>query len=512
MSQLGAPPTPPPPYQPPVLPPGRTQSSDIPTWVVAVAIAVAVGLAGLLGFVVLHGHGEGHSAAPTHRVAHHYPKHWNHKIAPLARYTAKQRGLAFEHPVAVRFASDAAFDKGLRNDVRLGQRLGQRQALQTAQLMRAFGLATAQPDLVRGVRYANSHQALAYYSYHAKRLWVRGHALTPAVRAALVHELTLVLQDQHFRTGPRLRKLANGTSTHPAYVVLDALTETDALRIEDRYRGTLSAAQARAVAAEDHREKRLADRDLARLPQAVRTDMEAPYYLGAALTKMMLVARGNGEANRLLHRAPGHDVALIDPLRVLDGDTDAVRVTPPALAHGDRRVGSGEFGAVSWYLLLSSRLPASSALDAADGWAGDSYVTYRHAGATCARLTFAGRTSGDASRMYAAVRQWADAATSRTSASMTGRRVHVTTCGPDKGAATGSIDQTPAMRAAITRGAFAIGIFKKTHDLQTARCGLNLILTRVTPDELADRRLGQQPSVQTRIQQVIAQCTGGTGS
>ena len=66
---------------------------------------------------------------------------------------------------------------------------------------------------------------LAYYSFRTKQITVRGRTLTPSVKATLVHELTHVLQDQHFRIGHRVKLLQRqqGPST-AQYDVLDAIS------------------------------------------------------------------------------------------------------------------------------------------------------------------------------------------------------------------------------------------------------------------------------------------------
>ena len=84
---------------------------------------------------------------------------------------------------------------------------------------------------------------------------------------------------------------------------------------------------------------------------------------------------------------------------MLDGDTGAEKVAVPKLADGEKKFDSGEFGVLTWYFMLAERLPLQEALAAADGWGGDSYVSFQRGDQTCARLSYEGETSKDTTRM-----------------------------------------------------------------------------------------------------------------
>ena len=305
MSQLGTPFSPPPPYAPPpVPPPSRPTSADIPSWVVLLAAFLAFGLAGLLAFVVVHGRDDGTATAPPPRHVHDFPKHWNHRIAPLARIAAKDRGLAYEHPVAVRFLKPAAFRRTLTKEDGKTTPRDRRQVERAEGELRALGLLSGHVDLLHAAKSANSAEVLAYYSFRTKSITVRGRTLTPSVRATLVHELTHVLQDQHFRIGHRLKALqqAKGPDTG-AYDVLDAIVEGDADRVEQLYRASLTPAQQRALDAGQRRELAGAQSGLAHVPQIMVALMSAPYELGLAMTQAVSAQGGNAAVNHLLRDA-----------------------------------------------------------------------------------------------------------------------------------------------------------------------------------------------------------------
>ncbi len=121
-------------------------------------------------------------------------------------------------------------------------------------LMRAFGLISGDVDLYKAFKDAYGGGTLAYYSFEDKRISVRGETLSPAVRPTLVHELTHALQDQYFDIGDRMKKLDKESEKGPSTSessVLQAINEGDAERVATLYRGTLTAAQRKELAASE---------------------------------------------------------------------------------------------------------------------------------------------------------------------------------------------------------------------------------------------------------------------
>src|SRR5690242_19694774 len=80
--------------------PPRPQS-NIPLWVVLVAVAVMLGLAALAAWMLIPHEDDGPS----------YPSAWDSRVAPYVKVAERQRGLYFKHPVTVRFLPPAAFEK-----------------------------------------------------------------------------------------------------------------------------------------------------------------------------------------------------------------------------------------------------------------------------------------------------------------------------------------------------------------------------------------------------------------
>ncbi len=377
------------------------------------AFVVVLTMTGTLAYVVFRRGDETPVAtAPTGKT---FPDHWNKRIAPYARIAAKQRGLEFAHPVPVRFLSPKVFAKTVTQDDADLSREDRRKVESTTGLLRALGLISGKVDLFKQENDLNGGGILAYYSYKDERITVRGHALTPAVKSTLVHELTHVLQDQHFQIGDRMKQLRHdGKDT--AESVLDAIIEGDAVRVQTRYRSSLGTHQQAVLDASQKKEDRAGLHRISRVPPALVTMMASPYTLGLQLVDTVAARGGNGAVDKLFGHPPTHETVLLDPYRLLTHQTGARHVAKPALKHGEKKFDSGELGALTWYFVLGERIPLADALAAADGWGGDSYTAYDAHGTSCVRASFVGRTPAATDRMYTGLQRWiADGSTSTAS-------------------------------------------------------------------------------------------------
>jgi hypothetical protein len=484
-------------------PPADEPSSDIPLWVLVLAVVLMLTGAGAAAVALMHdGAAE---AAPV------YPDHWDNRIVPYVKIAEKKRGLRFAHPVTVRFLPAAEFEKTTTSD---GKELDEKDRTELEQftgLMRAFGLITGDVDLFDAVNDFNSAGTLAYYSFEDKRITVRGVRVTPAVRATLVHELTHVLQDQNFAIGDRLEQLRKdsdqGGSTSEASV-LDAVIEGDATRVETAYRSSLPAKKRKALDAGRKDEVTQAGARIKKVPKVIVTMLTSPYTLGEALVQTVAADGGNAEVDTLFRDAPKHESSLLDPMELLSGKADAVKVDVPALGDGEKRFDSGEFGVLTWYLMLAERLPLLDALEAADGWGGDAYVGFEHDGSSCARISYVGDTPQDTARMLSALHRWISAERgSSATVNLEGGLVRFESCDPGNTTDVGKDASEDAVSLVALRSYFGIGMMKAGTPQKTARC-LAAKLVRAYPvSKLVDPKFGTgDPEVQSEIQRLAARC------
>ena len=167
-----------------------------------------------------------------------HPAAWDARIQPYVKIAEKQRGLEFLHPVEVRFLPPAKFEKTVTTDEKELDKDEREEIEQFTGLMRALGLLSGDVDLFKAVNDLSGGGTLAYYSFDDERITIRGEQLTPAMRSTLVHELTHVLQDQHFKVGARMsgcREEAEGRAVHLGVLHARGILEGDAERVEHLY-------------------------------------------------------------------------------------------------------------------------------------------------------------------------------------------------------------------------------------------------------------------------------------
>lgn len=447
-------------------PPAEPDEPDpqIPMWLIIGLVIVMILGAGLAGVVLLD-QMKDKDAGPA------YPKEWDARILPYVRIAEKQRGLTFLHPVAVRFLSDKDFEKTVTTDRSKLDKDERKEIEQFEGLFRALGLLGGNVDLFDAFNDARGSGTLAYYSSEDHEVVVRGHGVTRLGRPTVVHELTHVLQDQHFGIGDRLDRLNKANEKHVSteYDVYDAIVEGDASRVEADYVKTLPAKQRRAFAADQQRESKSAYRGI---PKVVVTMISSPYALGQAMVSTAAANGGNSAVDALFRDPPTHDSVLLDPLAGLATPDQPAKVEVPDLRSGEKEFESGEFGALSLYFMLAEHMPVLDALAAVDGWNGDSFVAFDRAGTTCVRSAVRGDTGADTARLFAALRTWA-AGSPGSSAQVRrdGALVRYESCDPgSKAASRGRDASVRALQTVSIRGELGAGFVKGGLPTEAARC------------------------------------------
>jgi len=454
---------------PPGPPPGPdadSSSSDIPRWVIVGLVAVMLVGAALAALAVLQGRSDSDSG-PS------YPKTWDARIVPYVKIVEKERGLTFLHPVPVRFLPDRAFEKTVTADESKLDKNERKEIDQYTGLLRALGLLSGDVDLFDAFNSAHGSGTLAYYSTDKKVIVIRGEQLTLAARPTLVHELTHVVQDQHFAIGDRLEKLrkANEKSSTTEYDVFDAIVEGDAERIATDYRSSLPPAQRRALADSEAKQRENVFAEYKKVPKVVLTMISSPYSLGEAMVQTAAANGGNAAVDDLFRDPPAHDSVLLDPLPGLAGTDKPAEVAVPALNGGEKKFVSGEFGALSLYLMLAERMPALDALSAADGWGGDAFVAFERDGTSCERTAVRGDTPQATARLGSALHRWAVASPgSGAQVQDDGALVRFESCDPGTSAAPGRDASDQALTLVSIRSQLGAVLLKQGAPAAAASC------------------------------------------
>ena len=326
---------------------------------------------------------------------------WPSAVAPIAAFVSRDRGLAFKRVVPVHLLAPGAFDARIAaEDVPAGAAARTQDRRRAAEL-RALGLLDGSVNLVQAESASDAGNVLGYYDPATGALDVRGSDLTPEVRVTIAHELTHALEDQHFG----LNRLDAAARPSGAKSALDALEEGDAVLDEDDYLGSLPWSVQRREAAQ-------AARPAPPGPAvAAIVDVEAnvPYVLGPDLVEALYAAGGNRAIDRAFADPPRTELDVLNPADDL-GPLATTPLAPPRRGPGERPDGApSDFGALTLYLTLASRLDAVAALGAADGWGGGSALQFKLAGRSCTRVDLTGRGPAATAELAAAVARWAAA-------------------------------------------------------------------------------------------------------
>ncbi|MEZ5203250.1 MAG: hypothetical protein R2701_02365 [Acidimicrobiales bacterium] len=202
-------PVPGPPPQPPGAPvpaAGSTLKPRAPIALRAVAVIIVLAMVAAGVLLVLKG-------------GRQYPSEWDPKVKDIAEWVAEARELDYEHPVKVNFLTDAEYTEHATAGGDVTDPATAAYYDDQAAQLRALGFISGKVDLASANDTLSDSGTLAYYDPDVEQVFVRGTDMTPALRVTLAHELTHVLQDQHFDL-QRMGELPSGEAS-----VLRALAE-----------------------------------------------------------------------------------------------------------------------------------------------------------------------------------------------------------------------------------------------------------------------------------------------
>jgi len=459
---------PPPGAAGPGAPLGPTVDDRAPTWVLIASAVVVVAMIAAGTYLVLKG-------------GRDYPDEWDARVEPITTWVAKERKLAFEHPVQVNFQSAEEYSKRATEGGDVSDPdTEQYYADQVAQL-RALGFVSGDVDLAQASDTLSDSGTLAYYDPDVEQVFVRGTKMTPALEVTLAHELTHVLQDQHFDL-ERMGELESGQAS-----VLRALAEGDATRIEDAYiDDQLTDEERKAYEEESQQSGDDAQAEIDdKVPPILTTLFASPYILGPQLITV-LDALGSKKIDEALADPPSEE-ALFDPRTYGTGALDPKDVTIEA-PEGAEVLDGGEFGPTTWYLMLASRMDAKVALAATDGWGGDAYVVYRQDDRVCVDIAATGDTEADTTQLGEALVTWVGQSPEDTaSAKNEDGRITFTSCDPGADAEGDGADVSPDILAIpVTRSQLYASTLEQDATAEQSSCFAQGVIERFSTEQLTD--------------------------
>jgi hypothetical protein len=505
------PPPPPPAWQPPPIgapapygatphgqqppfgaepPPAPPRHSAALILLVTGAVALVISGVTIAAWVTLKGDG-----GPS------YPDDWDPRVEDIAQFVQTERGVLFEHPVYVDFLTDEEFTADVttsEDELTDEDRASLEQAEST---LRALGLVSGDVDLFEQQNQLTGEGVAAYYDPDTKRIRVRGTELTPDLRVTLAHELTHALQDQFVDLNEVEADLTEDESSRYRAVV-----EGDASNVEDAY-----VDEELTDAEYDDYVSRSAEIsagvDLDGVPPATVALFDAPYAIGPSFDRIVINERGSIGLNNALREPPASDLQLLDP-RAYFADRGPEDVDIPEHPDDQAVIEEGEFGTFDWYIVLASRIDPKQALNAVDGWAGDSYVSYESPSGTCVAARFLGQSPQATADMKAALDAWV--AFSPSDASVTSiddRTVQLTSCDPGADAAAVGAE-TPVenlLAPPATRLVIAADLQDELDlELEAAWCVADGVVDQLTMEQLASREITDE--MRQIVSVVMATC------
>ncbi len=348
---------------------------------------------------------------------------WDPRVLPMVEFVEKARGLRFKRAVPVSFLDEVEFEKKVatppaesaEDKADLEQFVGE---------LRALGLVRGAIDIERAYDDLTGASIIGLYVPDEKAAFVRGTELTPAVRVTLVHELTHVLQDQHFDLEAMRDDAPGGDTT-----AVTALIEGDATRVERAYEKDLSVSDRKSYQEEQLRGFRAAEAATSDVPAVLSDFLGFPYVFGPVLLNTLLEDDGNAGVDRAFRDPPTSEAQVVDPI-AYPLAVDPVRVPTPAVPAGATALDDpGPFGQVFLFEVLGSQLGYEEAWNAVQGWRGDQFVGYRQGGVACAAADIAMADPGTADRLDRTARRWAARVPGAT-VSTRGSLVSLRSCDP----------------------------------------------------------------------------------
>lgn len=314
-------------------------------------------------------------------------------VDDLLEFIAETRGLEPLDPVEVELQDDEAFLEGLVEDLEQEEDLDGVSAT-----LRALKLVPQTFDLEEELRGTLESGVVGYYDPEADLLYVRGTSLTPFVEVTLVHELVHALQDQHFGLEDLL-----DIEDDEGFSGAQALVEGDAELVASDYLFTLSFEEQSQLLAEAESFVGPASEGGGGV-DVLDAVLGFPYIHGPEFVAALVERQGYDRVDAAFDDPPRSTEQILHPEAYLSGE-DPLEVELPD-AEGEV-VDDGSIGEFLLGYLLSPGAGDEDALEAAEGWGGDAYVTWREDGRIVTSVRFVMDGVTDREELLDALRAWA---------------------------------------------------------------------------------------------------------
>lgn len=354
-------------------------------------------------------------------------------VGDLLEFVAETRGLEPLDPVEVELQDDEVFLAGLLDDLEEDEDLAG-----VGATLRALKLVPQNFDLEEELRGTLESGVVGYYDPETDLLYVRGTSLTPFVEVTLVHELVHALQDQHFGLEALL-----DIEDDEAFSGAQALVEGDAELVASDYLFTLSFEEQAQLLAEAESFLGPGSESSGGV-DVLDAVLGFPYIHGPEFVAALVEGQGYDRVDAAFDDPPRSTEQILHPEAYLFGE-DPLEVELPD-AEGEV-VDDGSIGEFLLGYLLDPSGGDEDALEAAEGWGGDAYVTWRENGRIVTAVRFVMDGATDREELLDALRAWAREH-GRARVAESGRDLVLEASVADVEQAASEAEEPPARRAA----------------------------------------------------------------
>jgi hypothetical protein len=348
--------------------------SKLSSFVVALALAALLGACGVL-IAAQSGAGAGRKTATTAAEVEATTGELLTKVSEL-------RGLKALRPVKSGVKSRAEIEQTV---VRAFDESSTPQEIETSRkTMTAFGLLPKDFAFREFMVRLLTEQVAGFYEPKTKEFFLADWNSLEAQKTVMAHELTHVLQDQHFDLR-RFEKWPDGDGDRE--MAIHALIEGDATALMVEYtvkpfglditRLPLSALKDMSSPADN-----AGMAVFASAPRAIREALIFPYAQGLIFAQSVIKERGWAGVSRAFAELPDSTEQVMHPHKYLAREKP-VKVEladlAPTLGKDWKRIDADVSGEYGYYLALAEFVPKERAEAAAAGWGGDQYALYENA-------------------------------------------------------------------------------------------------------------------------------------
>lgn len=315
------------------------------------------------------------------------------QIVSLIAKTEEVRGLPFLVNPTVTILTPDELAVRVRSDIE--EEIDSEELAIESRVLQLLGLLSPDDDLEAMLLDLYSEQVAGFYDGDTGEMVIGGEAadLTPLTASVVVHELIHALTDQHFIFNDDYEAMWEEERFDEA-AAFQSLIEGDATYFQIVYIQELPLAAQMALATEAI-EQMDATSVLNSVPAWIQDDLAFPYDTGQLFVESLVAEGGIAAVDAAYVDRPISTEAVMHPERYRSGESPR-ELTPLAIElAGYESYETSTYGEWGFRILLESGGPGV-AVQAANGWGGDSYQVLHDRDDVVFALAYKGDTEDDA--------------------------------------------------------------------------------------------------------------------